>query len=446
MAHGTYDILKLTMRQAIVTLSSVAAIASAAHIQHDIRAGRVKSHGVNLGGWLVAENWMTTGAVIWQGVPQTTMPKCNRYAKGGLDYLDKLIRDWAWKHNVAVLISIHGAPGSQNGHDHSGAEDSHVYWSQYSENVKATVNFASFLAQRYKNDDAFLGIESVDTNVLMQCYRDAYKAVRAVSDCVLTHVPLLSHQKLGHGTYMDDFAPEMTNVWHEWHPYVIWTYESMTEDQLINQGVAGRVNDINNWKGKPIFLGEWSFVMPGSTFSDMNRFGQLASRMMGMFKGAKSGWAYWTWKKANDDKSNLDKWSLRSVLKLANSFTPTANEKATAIYDSNGKSLTTRTDAWRLVNDKTWVAEVGRAREWWYDSKAKTLRSNLDGQCLDGYPTQNGQFAVHAYACAAGNQNQVWTLSNGSIIHDKSRFCLTSSLTLVTCDASKASQKFTITN
>ncbi|KAG9402841.1 hypothetical protein AC1031_006383 [Aphanomyces cochlioides] len=416
MAHGTYDILKLTMRQAIVTLSSVAAIASAAHIQHDIRAGRVKSHGVNLGGWLVAENWMTTGAVIWQGVPQTTATgelnkgrrdsnniendirqislanlntvrvpvgfwiqgcdhlaagvlkdHCNRYAKGGLDYLDKLIRDWAWKHNVAH-------------------------------------------PRRSKNP------ESVDTNVLMQCYRDAYKAVRAVSDCVLTHVPLLSHQKPGHGTYMDDFAPEMTNVWHEWHSYVIWTYESMTEDQLINQGVAGRVNGINNWKGKPLFLGEWSFVMPGSTFSDMNRFGQLASRMMGMFKGAKSGWAYWTWKKANDDKSNLDKWSLRSVLKLANSFTPTANEKATAIYDSNGKSLTTRTDAWRLVNDKTWVAEVGRAREWWYDSKAKTLRSNLDGQCLDGYPTQNGQFAVHAYACAAGNQNQVWTLSNCSII------------------------------
>ncbi|CAK4083370.1 unnamed protein product [Aphanomyces euteiches] len=58
------------MRHSIAALSSVAAIASAAHIQHDIRAGRVKSRGVNLGGWLVAENWMTTGAVIWQGVPR----------------------------------------------------------------------------------------------------------------------------------------------------------------------------------------------------------------------------------------------------------------------------------------------------------------------------------------------------------------------------------------
>ncbi|CAK4081866.1 unnamed protein product [Aphanomyces euteiches] len=90
------------------------------------------------------------------------------------------------------------------------------------------------------------------------------------------------------------------------------------------------------------------------------------------FKWAKSGWAYWTWKKSNDDKSNLDKWSLRSVLKLANSFTPAANEKATAIYDSNGKSLTARTDARRRVNDKKWVTEVGRAREWWYESYRMT--------------------------------------------------------------------------
>ena len=34
------------------------------------------------------------------------------FASGGLEYLDRLIRVLAKRHNLAVLISIHGAKGS----------------------------------------------------------------------------------------------------------------------------------------------------------------------------------------------------------------------------------------------------------------------------------------------------------------------------------------------
>jgi glucan 1,3-beta-glucosidase len=30
----------------------------------------VKSKGVNLGGWLVVEHWMTSSSIIWEGVPE----------------------------------------------------------------------------------------------------------------------------------------------------------------------------------------------------------------------------------------------------------------------------------------------------------------------------------------------------------------------------------------
>lgn len=40
-------------------------------------------------------------------------------APNALKYLDTLIRDWALKYNVAVLVNIHAAKGSQNGFDHS---------------------------------------------------------------------------------------------------------------------------------------------------------------------------------------------------------------------------------------------------------------------------------------------------------------------------------------
>lgn len=41
-----------------------------AHVQTDIRSGKVKSKGVNLGGWLVVEHWMTSNSVIWENVPE----------------------------------------------------------------------------------------------------------------------------------------------------------------------------------------------------------------------------------------------------------------------------------------------------------------------------------------------------------------------------------------
>jgi len=42
---------------------------ASAHIQDSIRKGLTPCRGVNLGGWLVAEHWMTSSSVIWQGVP-----------------------------------------------------------------------------------------------------------------------------------------------------------------------------------------------------------------------------------------------------------------------------------------------------------------------------------------------------------------------------------------
>jgi glucan 1,3-beta-glucosidase len=41
------------------------------HVQHAIRAGLVPVRGVNLGGWLVVENWINSKDPLWDGVPST---------------------------------------------------------------------------------------------------------------------------------------------------------------------------------------------------------------------------------------------------------------------------------------------------------------------------------------------------------------------------------------
>jgi Cellulase (glycosyl hydrolase family 5) len=46
-------------------------------------------------------------------------PYADGCVDGGLDYVDQLL-DWAYGHGITVLIDIHTAPGSQNGFDNSG--------------------------------------------------------------------------------------------------------------------------------------------------------------------------------------------------------------------------------------------------------------------------------------------------------------------------------------
>ncbi|KAE9018691.1 hypothetical protein PF010_g6539 [Phytophthora fragariae] len=319
------------------------------HIQHSIRNGDVSSVGVNLGSWLVAEHWMTSAADFWQGVgsddagkgeytaitkaldPDTVRSNLDyhhrtfitesdiadiaaaglntvrvpvgywivgfdhddqsgqaawtHYSNGTLKYLDALVTDWAKKHNIAVLLSLHAAKGSQNGADHSSPCDpGNSHWSAYDENVANTISMATFLAERYKDEDAFLGVgllnepnASTDEDKLYAYYEAAYAAIRATgNDCVLSVAPLLYKQS---PDAMTDFmqATAYTNVWVEWHPYFVWGYEDTSDFDLTNTAV--KVNfqsSVDQWNAREnhnrLFIGEWSFATAGKFGDDQEGY------------------------------------------------------------------------------------------------------------------------------------------------------------------------------
>ena len=128
--------------------------------------------------------------------------------------------DWAKKHNVAVLLSVHAAKGSQNGADYSSPKVYGTYfWASFAENVNNIISMASYLAERYKYEDAFLGFALLNepnvkttTTILYDYYKRAYRAIRTTgSECVLTIALLLYEQS---PDALTDFmlAPKYTNV------------------------------------------------------------------------------------------------------------------------------------------------------------------------------------------------------------------------------------------
>lgn len=190
--------------------------------QLDIREGRIPCRGVNLGGWLVAEHWITWDAPLWKDIPSeiigkgefalmqhlgheegdlrfhnhrstwitvddikeikqrglntvrvpvgfwiigydpaddTNSKQCEAFAPNSLCFLDLLINDWCLRYKIAVIVDIHAAKGSQNGMEHSTPREyGKCCWSESPENVKNTLHVSQMLCSRYRFSPAFLGL------------------------------------------------------------------------------------------------------------------------------------------------------------------------------------------------------------------------------------------------------------------------------------------------
>ncbi|DAZ99632.1 TPA: hypothetical protein N0F65_001869 [Lagenidium giganteum] len=246
------------------------------------------------------------------------------FAPNALSFLDELINDWCGNNEVTVLISVHAAKGSQNGREHSAPPTPGTkYWSDYPENVNNTVQLASFLAERYRNSPAFLGLcllnepeYPVNPQVVRDYYHRAYTAIRkSGNDCVLVVAPMLTEQGPPH---LEDFMrpPTYQHVWVEWHPYFIWGYENQSADQVLN-AVHAYKGQVERWRGNALLISEWSLGAPSSAFpaEDLNGMQRFARAQLDAFAAAAGGWTFWTWRHAADTYNQPTGWSLRQLLR-----------------------------------------------------------------------------------------------------------------------------------
>jgi len=179
----------------------VAAILSPVLADPGFEYGCDKVRGVNLGGWLVLEPWITpslfddTGddriideytfgqyavdaqsklkkhwdtwiteadfiAIAEAGLNHVRLPigywawdisQGEPFVQGQVDYLDKAV-EWASKHNLKVIVDLHGAPGSQNGFDNSGQKMDRPTWQTQQINIDRTNAVIKKIASKFKDN------------------------------------------------------------------------------------------------------------------------------------------------------------------------------------------------------------------------------------------------------------------------------------------------------
>lgn len=312
--------------------------------------------GVNLGGWLVAEPWMTpalfagTDAVDEHTLASTphgpelirrhretfiTEDDFDWIAKQGLDLvrlpvghwtlsgeppylaaaelLDAAM-DWAAGRDLAVLLDLHGAIGSQNGRDHSGRVGRREFFRAARNRTESLAALAA-LATRYARHPALWGIELVNepTDVrvwrLWEFHHRAYRLLTEVlvpgtrvvfSDGYLPR--FLSGSLRGNSDF-----PVVLDC-HFYQAFYPWDTRKSYPDQLAK--ARRRARQIARLqRHQPVLVGEWSAALAPRAFAGRSETpaelagGYVDAQLEGYASAL--GWCYWSYKTATRDDWNF---------------------------------------------------------------------------------------------------------------------------------------------
>jgi glucan 1,3-beta-glucosidase len=314
--------------------------------------------GVNLGGWLVLERWITPHVfagsdasdeyslcvatpvtaerlisqhrkefitkqtikeIADRGLTTVRVPvgywlfdTDGPYVAGGDTHLDELF-EWCEELSIGVILDVHAAPGSQNGWDHSGRAGD-IGWGQ-GDTVKETLRFVEALLGRYGDKTALEALEvlnephwDVSMDLLVSYYRQAYDLIRSRD----TELPII----MSDAFRPKDMAKKLQKQRFQGVILDVHLYQLFTEsDRRLD--LAGHIDKTNHeWarllrdltKRMPVIVGEWSAAMhelyqPIDQPEHVKKYSKDdyhtyfdAQRLA--FDAAGVGWTYWTAKTA----------------------------------------------------------------------------------------------------------------------------------------------------
>jgi glucan 1,3-beta-glucosidase len=274
-----------------------------------------KLHGVNLGGWLVLEKWLTSS--VFDGADAQDEYELSQTKSGrerirkhrknfireedfrwlhehNIDLIRLPVGYWAveesdgyvsarkeleWairmakKYDIKVLIDLHAAPGGQNIADHSGHKGE-MKWFLNVRYQKKTLTILKTIAKRYGHESVLWGIELLNEPESRGNVRRLRKFYQAAYDEL--------SQLLPPGKYIvfhDAFRPHLfirAIRARRNHPAVMdvhW-YSLLTNRHwklagyLHASSLVRRLLIFILTRFHPLIIGEWSTVMPQHLFDD----------------------------------------------------------------------------------------------------------------------------------------------------------------------------------
>ena len=207
-------------------------------------------------------------------------------------YLDWFL-EMAAKYELYVILDLHGAPGSQNGYEHSGAAERVAGLWESEENVAATIDLWDYVSQHYLNTRPDLGAWIATYDILNEpTYRyksETTKQCWAVFDRIYDAIRENGDQHVitmeccwDFGDLPDPAEYGWENVqyeyhWYNWKPNLV-TYPMFIAYQDMHN--IGKNYDV------PVLIGEFT------CFEDKEAW----DFMLGKFDERHYSWTVWNYK------------------------------------------------------------------------------------------------------------------------------------------------------
>lgn len=320
--------------------------------------------GVNLGGWLVLERWMTPS--LFKGTDAkdehsfVLLPDGRKkieahrkkfiteddfrwLAAHGVNfvripvgywlfepidgfeptvkYLDNAVL-WAEKHDIKVLIELHAARGSQNGFHHGG-KAGEARWFAAEECRQQTLDVLTQIATRYRDSPALWGIGLLNEpqpgkgqfKILRAYHREAYRQLTQIlqpQTAIVFHDAFKPWRTIT--TFGKQFGRPKNPIYIDIHWYAFSLKTTHFDRYLRISGLIRRLSITLLQLWHPVIIGEWSSVLPGRFFQQIpkDQHDELLRRNIAMqqtaYRGA-AGQIYWSYK-----VDGPGMWSFRSLV------------------------------------------------------------------------------------------------------------------------------------
>ena len=320
-----------------------------------------KWRGVNLGSWLILESWMVPDLYRGTNAPdeynlcltlgdqaRTRLEQHRetfitaedfRWIKNcGLNAVRLPVGYWALEapkpfvecarfidfaleqcaqNNLKLLLDLHGAPGSQNGWDHSGRSGA-INWPKDPQNVAETLRVLESLAQKYGRHPALGGIELlneprdvVPLEILRQFYLDAYARLRQQLGPQVAVVFHDGFRALAWKKFMQE--PEFSNVLLDTHLYQCFDEAAKARTALEQLTFAlKRKTTLDEMQREelPTIVGEWSLALPGGAMRGLTPLQMqsvtraYADTQLLNYESTR-GWFFWSYKLQRESEWNF---------------------------------------------------------------------------------------------------------------------------------------------
>lgn len=206
------------------------------------------------------------------------------YKPEGWAVLDRLL-GWCAKYHVYAVLDMHGSPGGNSGF-FTADPDKKKLWED-PQNIRRTTMLWKAIAARYKDKKIVAGYDLLnepgfpDGKKLLEVYRSITDSIRSVDK---NHLLLFEGNKLATDFSMFSQLPD-ANAAFSFHVYTFFNKKEKNIRKKIGEGTA-RAKQL----GIPIWCGEWGENDPATLKKTKAILAEAQYNI--------SGSTAWTWKKA----------------------------------------------------------------------------------------------------------------------------------------------------